>query len=274
MSSGTLEIIINNIKYSGTFVDGVLVEGIIEDKNAIYNGRFSNYVLHGDNCSYYKKNHQTQYIGKFINGYLTEGVTINKGILLEKGAYYDNGVNKYLTSGITYKDYILSGSYNLGCFHIGTANYKDQIIYDGIFSALRDMEQGTIYYKYINMKTNIKLLYDFNYKGCILQKCETEYKGSLTNLNKKQIVLVLCSGINATKAHTFYLNFMRFMNINDIKNLRNIIDVSNMCTSHQEGYELILSNLAKLDKEYTEKKEESINMIEDGIANKYLYLAV
>ena len=107
-----------------------------------------------------------------------------------------------------------------------------------------------------------------------MQKCETEYKGSLTNLNKKQIVLVLCSGINATKAHTFYLNFMRFMNINDIKNLRNIIDVSNMCTSHQEGYELILSNLAKLDKEYTEKKEESINMIEDGIANKYLYLAV
>jgi hypothetical protein len=47
-----------------------------------------------------------------------------------------------------------------------------------------------------------------------------------------------------------------------------------MSTSHQEGYELILSNIAKLDKENTEKKEEHINMIEDSIANKYLYLAV
>ena len=298
MSSGNLEIIINDCKYAGIFNNGVLTNGTIEDKYNIYSGNFMHYQLNGDNCSHYNKLRKKQHIGKFINGQIVEGKTIYNNNLLEQGIYSSNGVYSELTNGTIYKDYVYNGEFYAENIKKGTASYKIHIIYNGLFSILDNcIEQGIITYNNIGLTVRVKLAYDLSYHGYILEQCEvidpdltsyifTDYKQFLSLLNRKQLVMVLCSGFNSKNAHKFYINYMKYLEVDKSYDLKSTIDgtidINKLSDELKSGYELILSNLEKIkQKKYAtpnntiencnERNTYEIN-IPENIVNKHLQL--
>jgi hypothetical protein len=272
MSSGFLSISFRSTKIEGEFKNGVLTNGTTEVPGYRYKGTFNEYgMLHGKG-EQIDIGRNILYSGTFENGKFVEGETYKDNKLIEIGKFECKGVNPYLIEGkkITNNGYVLEGKFQGGSIVEGIANYKDEVIYKGIFTN-GIMNKGSVMYKDINFYAEYDLSYDTYHIRSVIKNCKVVYDGNINLLNKAQLKLLLCQGNFSAEASNFYdIHLINYGN-----NIVKYLSAEMFPQLHGEmfvGFRTILENVEKCKDKFIAIDGKEINnkkMDDKEINSKY-----